>query len=204
MTLTQPLVIVVPVSSRFASVRDLVEASRKPGAVINYASAGVGSPNHLAAELFKSMTRAQLEHVPYKGAAPAELDTMAGRVDLFFDSMLSAAPLLRAKKLKALAVTGPKRSAVVPDVPTVDETGVRGYEVETWNGIFAPRGTPRTIVNTLNSAFVEVLRMPDVRAKLEGDGAQLVGDSSAHFARYVEAERAKWGKVIAAAKIQAQ
>jgi tripartite-type tricarboxylate transporter receptor subunit TctC len=205
MTLTQPLVIVVPVNSRFTSAGDLIDAARKPGAAINYASAGVGSPNHLAAELFKSMTRAAaLQHVPYKGAAPAELDTMAGRVDLFFDSMLSAAPLLRAKKLKALAVTGSRRSAVVPDVPTIDEAGVRGYEVETWNGVFTPRGTPRALVSVLNAAIVQVLRVPEVKAKLEGDGARLVGDTSAHFARYVEAEREKWGKVIAAAKIQAQ
>jgi tripartite-type tricarboxylate transporter receptor subunit TctC len=129
---------------------------------------------------------------------------MTGRVDLFFDSMLSAAPLIRSKKLQAIAVTGARRSNVVPDVPTVAESGVRGYEMQTWNGVFVPMGTPPPIVAMLNAEIVSVLRMQDVKAKLEGDGAQLVGDSSDQFGRYVEAERRKWGRVIQAAKIQAQ
>jgi tripartite-type tricarboxylate transporter receptor subunit TctC len=204
MTLTQPLVMVVPMSSPFRTVQNLLDASREKSSRLNYASAGIGSPNHLAAELFKSMAGAQLEHVPYKGAVPAELDTMTGRVDLFFDSMLSAAPLIRSKKLQAIAVTGARRSNVVPDVPTVAESGVRGYEMQTWNGVFVPNGTPPSIVAMLNAEIVSVLRMQDVKAKLEGDGAQLVGDSSDQFGRYVEAERRKWGRVIQAAKIQAQ
>ena len=204
MTLTQPLVIVVAASSRLGSARALIDAAKSAGTAMNYASAGVGSPNHLAAELFKSMTGASMTHVPYKGAQPAELDTIAGRVDVFFDTMLTALPFVRANRLKALAVTSAQRSSALPDVPTVAEAGVRGYEMQTWNGVFVPAGTPRPVIQALNDAVVGVLRLPGIRIKLEADGPRVVGDSSEHFEKFVRSEYVKWGDVIRRANIRAE
>jgi tripartite-type tricarboxylate transporter receptor subunit TctC len=204
MTLTQPLVLVTAAGSPLQTVQMLVDSAKAAPGRLNYASAGIGSPNHLAAELFRSMSGASMAHVPYKGAVPAEIDTVAGRVDVFFDSMLSAIPLVRSKQLRALAVTSAQRSTTLPGTPTISEAGVRGYEMQTWNGVFVPAGTPPRVIAALNAAIVEILRMPDVKARLEGDGARLIGDTSAEFDRYVRAERVKWGEVIRRGNIQAQ
>lgn len=204
LTLTQPLVIVVPTTSRLGSVQGLIDAGKSGGSVLTYASAGIGSPNHLAAELFRSLTGIAMTHVPYKGAQPAELDTIGGRVDLFFDTMLTALPLVHGSRLKALAVTSAQRSSALPEVPTIAEAGVRGYEMQTWNGVFVPARTPFTAVRALNAAIVAALQAPAVKARLEADGARVIGDTSEHFERFVRAEYAKWGGVIRSAGIRAE
>jgi tripartite-type tricarboxylate transporter receptor subunit TctC len=129
---------------------------------------------------------------------------MAGRVDVFFDTMLTALPFVRGHRLQALAVTSARRSPALPEVPTIAESGVRGYEMQTWNGVFVPAGTPSAIVHTINVAIAGILRQRDVRAKLEADGPQVVADSSEHFERFVRAEYEKWGRVIRRANVRAE
>ncbi len=170
-------------------------AKAKPG-TINYATGGVGTPSHLAAELFKTMAGIEMNHVPYKGSIPALTDIMGGQVTLMFDSMASALPLVQSGKLKALAQTGAKRVGALPDLPTVAESGLPGYEVAGWFGVFAPAGTPREVVNKLSTEISRILALPDVKARYSALGAEPGPGNPDEFAAFLKSEITKWAKVI--------
>lgn len=201
-TVTQPLVLVIPPDSKATSVATLVAMARSEPGKLQFASAGNGSPNHIAGEMFKAMAKLDLGHVPYKGSAPAELDVIAGRVPMFFDTMLSAMPFIKSGRLKALAVTGARRSPARSELPTMAEAGIAGYEFMTWNGFFAPARTPVAVVTQLNNEIARVLALPDVQKRIVGDGAEIASGTPQAFAAYVAAERERLARVISAAGIR--
>ncbi len=184
------------------SVQELIALARATPGKLNYASAGVGSVPHLAGELFKLLAKVEIVHVPYKGSSPAITDLMGGQVSMFFDNMASAVPYVKAGRLRALAITSPKRSAVMPDLPTMIEGGVPGYEAYSWNGVVAPAGTPTTAVKRLAAEIAAVLASPEIREKMKGLGAEVVASSPAEFASFMEKESAKWGRVVREANIK--
>ena len=169
---------------------------RSPTAALAYASSGNGQSTHLAAELFKSMTGVKMTHVPYKGSAPALVDVAGGQVAAMFDTMLSAMPQVKAGRLRALAVTSERRSAAAPDLPTIAESGVPGYEATAWNGLLAPAGTPQGIVEQLNKAVNELLAQPDVAQRLAADGAEPGTGTVAEFDKFIRAELDKWARAV--------
>lgn len=175
-------------------------AKQKPGA-LTYASAGQGSSTHLTAELFNTQAGIQLVNVPYKGDAPGVADVMAGHVPIMFPTLPAALQFIRAGKLRPLAVSSAARSTLLPDVPTVMESGVHDFEVGVWVGFFAPSGTPKEIVNKLNFEIVKILRQPGVRERFAGLGLEAAEDTPAQFATFVKAEIAKWGRVSKAAGV---
>jgi tripartite-type tricarboxylate transporter receptor subunit TctC len=184
------------------TVKDLIAyAKAKPGQV-NFASSGTGGSQHLAGELLKSMTGIQMTHIPYKGSPPALVDVLAGRVPLMSSTMPPALPHLKTGKVRAIAVTSVKRSPALPEVPTVAESGVPGYEAIAWQGLVAPAGVPTTVVTRINAAFVQALRQSDVAAKLNEQGYETVASTPEWYAQYIRTEIAKWTKVIKAAGIK--
>jgi tripartite-type tricarboxylate transporter receptor subunit TctC len=198
-----PNVLVVPAASPVRSVADLIAQARaKPGA-ITYASAGNGTSLHLAGELFASMAKAELMHVPYKGSGPAVTDLLGGQVDLMFDSLTSARPHIESGKLRALAVTTRTRASALPGVPTLAEAGVPGYELAPWYAVYVPAATPQPVVAKLNQALVDALRKPEVRQRLAAIGAEPVGSSPEALRAHLQAEMDKWGRVIAERGIRA-
>jgi tripartite-type tricarboxylate transporter receptor subunit TctC len=183
------------------SVKELIaQAKAKPGS-LNYASTGTGSSNHLSMEMFKQMAGVDITHVPYKGSGPAVTDLIGGQVGLMFDNVPNIINQVKAGKLKALAVTTPGRSPHVPDLPSVAEAGVPGYEVSVWFGFAAPAGTPRPIIDKLNAEIVKSLRMPDVKEKFTAQGVDIVGTSPEQFATFLQGQMALWGKVVKAAGV---
>ena len=193
-----PFVLLVHPSLPVKSVQELISlAKQKPGQ-LNFSSAGNGTSNHLAGELFKSMAGVDIVHIPYKGSAPALNDLLAGQVNMMFDLVLTAAPHVKAGTVRGLAVTGTKRSAVLPQLPTVAEAGVPGYEVSAWFGLFAPADTPAAIVQRLNAETRRAMAASDMRERLASQGAEPITDSPAEFAAYVQSERDKWAKVVKA------
>jgi tripartite-type tricarboxylate transporter receptor subunit TctC len=187
-----------------SSVAELIAYAKKNPGKLNYASPGVGTSLHLAAELFKVNTRVQMVHVPYKGGAQALNDLMGGQVDLMFNVLPSAMPQIKAGNVKALAVTGAQRAATLPDLPTMIEAGVPGYTAVTWNGIVAPAGTPKEIVNKLNEAIVRVLRTPEMQHNLAEIGQDVLVGTPEQFGALIREETAKWKRTIEAAGIKAQ
>ena len=180
------------------STKELIAfAAARPGQ-LNFAAGSPGSNQHMAIELFLSMTGLRIVHVPYKGQGPALLDTVAGHVPLMMSNILSALPHVRSGRVRALGVTSLKRSAVAPEVPTIAETGVPGYEVVQWYGMLAPAATPRDIINKLHAATVRVLRDPAVQAHFIADGGEPVGGTPEEFAAVIRADLQKWGKVVKA------
>ena len=190
-----PLVLVVHPSVPAKTVQEFIALARKPGAGLAYASSGNGQSTHLAAELFKSMTGADLTHVPYKGSAPALTDLAGGQVAAMFDTTLSAMPQVKAGRLRALGVTSAQRSKAAPELPTIAESGVTGYEATAWNGLLAPAGTPKEIVAELNRAVNEILALPDVAQRLAADGAEAGSGSAEDFTAFIRDEVTKWAKV---------
>ena len=172
-------------------------ARAKPGQV-NYGSGGIGTASHLATELLKLMTGVRLTHVPFKGLGPALTDLMGGRVDLIISTLASALPHVKAQRIRPLAVTTAQRSPFFPDLPTMDEAGVKGYEFTTWYAIVAPRGTPADIVRKLNSELAAVLDTPEVKRQFASQGLQPSPSTPAELGAYLRSEVAKWGKVIRA------
>ena len=186
------------------SLKELTALARaRPGA-LNFASSGQASPGHLAGELFKGMAKVNLVHVPYKGGGPAMIDLVAGHIEIFVAVISTAVPQVKAGKARALAVTGPRRAAALPDVPTVAETGLKGYEATNWYGMVAPADTPRTIIDRLNKATVAVLGMPDVKQALLDQGIEAAPNTPEQFAAYIKSETAKWAKVIKSADLKAE
>jgi len=186
------------------TVGELVKlAKAKPGQ-INYASPGVGSPNHMGMELLKAMAGIDLVHVPYKGGAPAVTDLIAGQVQLLFNSMPSVLPLVKNGRLKALAVGGATRSPAAPDIPTVAESGVPGFEYVTWYGLFAPSKTPRAIVTRLNEAVVGSLRKPEIDRQLRVQGSEPHPTTPEEVAKFMRVERERWERVVKTVGLQVQ
>lgn len=190
-----PLVLVVNPSLKVQTVADLIALAKQPDSKLSYASSGNGQSTHLSAELFKSRTGAKMTHVPYKGSAPALTDVAGGQVDVMFDTTLSAMPQVKSGRLRALAVTSAQRTAAAPDLPTLAEAGVPGYEATAWNGLMAPAATPAAIIDKLNAAVNEVLRSDEVAKRLEADGAEPGEGSAADFGAFVQAELKKWAQV---------
>jgi len=192
----QPNILVVNPDVPVSSVKELIAlAKAKPGA-LNYASSGSGAAAHLAGELFKAMTGVQMVHIPYKGAQPALTDVIAGQAQLMFATSASAIPYIKAGRLRALAVTTARRSATVPELPTISESGVPGFEAITWHGVVVPAATQGATIERLNADIVRALRMPDLRERLESLGAELAAGTPRDFADYIAREIPKWAKVV--------
>ncbi len=191
-----PNLLVVPPNSPFNSPKDIVARAKATPGKLTYASAGSGTAQHLAAELFRQQSGLNMLHVPYKGGAPALSDLMGGQVDMMFSNMAASYPLVSGKKLRVLATTGAKRSPTLPDVPTISESGLPGYQVYEWNGLFAPAGTSAEIIEKINKATIEVLAQPAIKERLAAIGAEASGDKPQEFRKFLDAERAKWATVI--------
>ena len=201
---TGPNVLVVNPSSPIRSVKDLLAlAKQKPGE-LNYASAGVGSFQHLGAELFKLQAQVNIVHVPYKGGGPAMQDVIAGHVKIMFSSLVQTTPFIKSGQLIALGTGGAKRSPVLPDVPTIAEAGVPGYVADNWWGLAAPAGLPQPIIDKLYTATQEALKASELQAQFEREGAATVQMSTAEFGEYIKTEIAKWGRVVKEGNIHAQ
>ena len=196
--LTQgPLVIVANPKFQVNNVRELI-ALAKSGVPISFASSGNGQSTHLSGELFNSMAGIKMQHIPYKGSAPAISDVMAGQVEIMFDTTLSAMPFIKAGKLKALAVTGSQRTPVAPDIPTIAESGLPGFEVYAWNGVLAPVGTPKAIILQLNDEIRKAMSAPNVREKFSAQGFAASGNTPEQFASFLKDELDKWAKTVKA------
>jgi tripartite-type tricarboxylate transporter receptor subunit TctC len=191
-----PNVLVVHPSVPASTVQELIAYGKANPGKLNFASSGSGTSIHLAGELFKVMTGVQMTHVPYKGSAPAVSDLLGGQVQIMFDNLPSALPHIKAGKLKALGVTSAKRAPALPDVPTIAESGVPGYEASSWFGLLAPAGTSRDVVTKINAEVAKWLASPDGKEKLAGVGANAAGGTPEDFAKHIAAETAKWAKVV--------
>jgi tripartite-type tricarboxylate transporter receptor subunit TctC len=191
-----PNVLVVHPSLPVQSVQDFIKLARAKPGQLAYASSGSGSSNHLSMEMFKSMTGTDIVHIPYKGSSPAMTDLIAGQVQAFFDNAPNALPHVRAGKLRALAVTTSARSSFAPDLPTVSESGVPGYEITAWFGVVAPAGAPREIIEKLNGEIQRFLAAPDARDRFQKAGVEPVGGSAQQFGDFLRKEVAKWAKVV--------
>jgi tripartite-type tricarboxylate transporter receptor subunit TctC len=199
-----PLMMAVHPDVPARSVGELIGLARaKPGS-LSYGSSGIGTPPHLAGELFKRMAGIDVVHVPYKGAAPALADLLGGRIAYTIDSLAMDMPAVRTGKLRALAVTGSSRAEIAPDVPTLREAGLGGYEYSSWMGIAVPAGTPRSIVDRLNTELVRALRQPEAKAWFREQGGEVIGDDPEDFARVVRADYVRWRVIIHEAGIAAE
>ncbi|MBB5215380.1 Bug family tripartite tricarboxylate transporter substrate binding protein [Parapusillimonas granuli] len=199
-----PQILVVSPKVQAKSVEELIKLIKDSGKGMTFASSSVGAPGHLAGELFGQMTKLPLMHVPYRGSAPALTDLVGGQVDMMFDSAPSSISFVRSGKLKALGVTSEKRTEVAPELPTLDESGLKGFAVTTWYGVWAPAKTPVDIVEKLNGAINKALADPDVRAKLLQAGADPLGGSRQDFAEFCRSESKRYGAIVKAANIQPQ
>ncbi|AMO22888.1 MFS transporter [Ramlibacter tataouinensis] len=197
------LVLVAHPSVKAANVRELIAQAKSTPGKINYASSGPGTPYHMAGELFKSMAGVYLVHIPYRGSSGARTDVMGGQVDLMFDAVTTMAEVVKAGKVKALATTGLQRSAVLPEVPTVHESGVPNYEATIWLGLLAPKGTPRPVVDKLNETVSRIASQPEVQQQWSRQGATAMVMNPAQFDKYIQDDIAKWARVIRAANIKA-
>ena len=201
---TGPNVLVVNPELPVHSVKELLAlAKEKPGAV-DYASAGVGSFQHLGAELFKLTAGVNLQHVPYKGGGPAMQDVIAGHVKVMFSSLVQTTPFIKSGQLRPLGTGGTRRNPVLPDVPTIAEAGVPGYEANNWWGLMAPAGLPKPLVDKLYAATQEALKAPELQEAFAREGAASLSMSTDEFAHYIESEIAKWGRVVKEGHITAQ
>lgn len=196
-----PNVLIVRPESPFKTVQDLVaQAKAHPGRV-NFASGGSGTVQRMAAEMFRQKLNLDMVHVPYKSGGPAITDVMSGQVDFMFGTIAATAPLVTSGKLRALAISAPKRSERLPNVPTVAETVIPGFEAVEWHGMFVPKGTPAPVVDKLRQALAEVLKEDDVKQRFAALGATPIGSTPAAFAAYLKKEDAKWGEVVRKGKI---
>lgn len=178
------------------TIKDLIALAKARPGQLTYASAGNGSSNHLAGVLLSMMAGIDLVHVPYKGSGPALVDVISGQVPMMFNNTASVMPHVTAGKLRAVALASLERSALLPDIPTVAESGLPGFEVRSWHGVFVPAGTPREVVNRLSTEIVRAVRAADVKSRLNAQGVELVGSSPEEFAEFVKKELAKWAKVV--------
>jgi tripartite-type tricarboxylate transporter receptor subunit TctC len=191
-----PNVLVVHPSLPIRSVKELIAFAKARPGQLNYASGGIGLGQHLSGELFKHMAGIDIVHVPYRGTALALVDLITGRVSLMFPNIPASLTHIRTGKLRALAVTSAKRSALMPALPTVSEAGLNGYEATAWFGVFAPSSTPGDIVRALNTQIVKIIHSPDVKTVITDQGLDVVGNSPDEFTAHIKEEIAKWAKVI--------
>lgn len=191
----QPILLAAKASLPVKTTADVIAYAKARSGALNYGSVGMGTVQHLAAELLKSEAKINIVHIPYKGAAPGLAALVAGEVDLMFVGIAAALPHVKNGRIKAIAVIGPKRAIVVPDVPTIAET-IPGYQITSWNGILAPAGTPKPIIAKLHGEIAKILQMKDVKERLVGMGFELIVDGPEEFARTVRADVAKWAKVV--------
>jgi tripartite-type tricarboxylate transporter receptor subunit TctC len=195
-------VLVVHPSVPAKSVKELIALAKKARRGLNYSSSGSGGPAHLSAELFKAMANVKMTHVPYKGSAPSTLAAIAGETDLTFSNISPAVPAIQSGRLRPIAITSKKRSSLLPEVPTVAESGLPGFHVETLYGLLAPAGTPREVVGLLNTVLVKSMQSPDVRKRLQSDGTELLTSTPEEFGNVIRSETATWTKVIRNAGIK--
>ena len=191
-----PNLLVVNPKQPYKSVKELIAYAKANPGKINFASSGNGTSIHLSGELFKQMAGVDMQHVPYRGSAPALTDLIGGQTSVMFDNMPSSIPYVREGRLRALAVTTAKRSPALPDVPTIAESGVPGFEATSWFGLLAPAGTPAPIIAKLNASVLKALADPEVKKKLVEQGAEPNGETPEQFAAFIKAETVKWGEVV--------
>ena len=191
-----PLVLVVPANSPFKTVADVVAAAKKKPGDVTFGSPGNGTVAHLTGELFQMAAGVKFQHIPYKGSAQALTDLMGGQVQVYMSSIPTALSHIKGGKLRALAVTSPKRAPSLPDVPTIAEAGYKGFDANTWFGLVAPAGTPAPIVTKINAEVNRILKMPDVKEKFAAEGGGPIGGSSQEFAALLKSDYVKWGKVV--------
>jgi tripartite-type tricarboxylate transporter receptor subunit TctC len=197
-----PLMLVVHPSLPVKNLQELIAYGQANPGKLSFASSGPGGAPHMSGELFKSMAGIDMLHVPYKGSTAAHADLLSGRTTLMFDTVTAINPHVRSGAVRALAVTTAKRSASAPDVPTMAEAGMKGYETSTWGGILAPAGTPKDVVDKLNAEMNKALAAPDVRQRMLDAGIEPAGGTPQQFASFIQSEMAKWGKVAKTAGIQ--
>jgi len=199
-----PLILVVHPSLPVKSVKEFIAYAKANPGRLNFGSGGPGSTPHLAGEMLKSMAGLEMTHVPYKGGGPALADLVGGQIQLMLENIPSTLPFVKLGRLRVLAVTSTKRSPTVPDVPTLDEAALKGYELTGWNGLFVPRGTPRAIVNQLYAETVKALAAPDVKERLAAMSAEPGGESPEKFAVFIKAEIRKWAKIAKEAGLKVE
>jgi len=198
---TTPLVIIVHPGVPAKNVKELIALAKSRPGVLNYGSSGSGGSNHLAGELMNAMAGIKMVHVPYKGNAQALQDLVGGHLDLAFNGLTSALPLIKAGRVRVVAVTSLKRAGALPDVPTLDESGLIGFQAVAWNGLTAPARTPKELVSRINADVLKVVRSPELVEKLKAEGSDPVGSTVDEYARFLRDEIAKWAKVIRVAGI---
>ncbi|MEY3912550.1 MAG: hypothetical protein RL509_594 [Pseudomonadota bacterium] len=195
LTSVVPLVVLVTNSLPVKTMPELIAYAKAHPGKLSYASAGNGAANHLAVEMIKAMAGVQMTHVPYKGDAPGMPDVISGTVSMMFPTIIAGMPNIRSGSMRPIAVTGLRRSSSLPELPTVNEAGIPGFDAVSWGGVMGPGGLPADIVQRLNTEIVRILKQPDVSEKLSSLGADIVGSTPEEFDRYLKAEIAKWGKV---------
>lgn len=193
-----PGILVVHPSVPVRNAKELVALARARPNELRHGSTGIGSPHHLAGEIFKTMAGVKMIHVPYKGATPAIADVVAGHIEVYFGAMVSTLPHAKSARLRALGVTSTKRVAAAPDVATLDEQGLKGFETGSWFGMAVPRGTPREIINKLHAEAARAIQDPALRTRMSADGTEFVGDTPEQFTAFIKAEITKWGKAVKA------
>jgi len=201
---TAPNILVVNPKLPLKTLADLIAAAKAQPGKLSYGTPGIGTSPHLCMELFKSMAGVDLQHVPYKGTAAAVMDIIGGQIEVAFATALTAKPLIDAGRLRALAVSGPRRVEALPGVPPVAEAGVPGYEAMQWYGLLAPAGTPSAIIERVHAEAMVALRSPEMKARLAADGAEPSGTTPAEFGAYIKRELQKWSRVRDAAHIERQ
>ncbi len=200
---TSPGVLIVHPSVPVKSVKELIELAKDKPGQLNYGSSGVGGFGHISGELFTLMTGTKMTHIPYKSSPPSLTDLIGGQIQVLFNNMISTVPQVKAGKVRALATTGSKRSPALPDLPTVAESAVPGYENSSWSAIAAPTGTPKPIIARLHKEITEILKLPDIQQKHAEVGAHIIGGTPEQFQAYLKAELAKFSKLVKAAGIKA-
>lgn len=191
-----PSVLLINPSVPATSVKQLIEYAKANPGKLNFGSSGNGSSHHLAGELFNAMAGTQMKHIPYRGTSAAQTDLVGGQIQVLFDTLPAAMPLLKGGKVKALAVSSAQRDPALPDLPTISEAGVKGYEVGSWYGLLFPANTPDEIVNRISTTVTNIIKTPEITTRLRDLGATPVASSPAQFASHIASEQAKWASVI--------
>jgi len=199
-----PGIVVVHPSVPVRNAKELIALAKAHPDQLRHGSTGIGSPHHLAGEIFKTMAGVKMIHVPYRGATPAIIDIVAGNIEVYFGAMVSTLPHVKNGRLRALAVTSLKRVAAVPDLATLDEQGLKGFETGSWFGMAVPTGTPRDIINKLHAEAVRAIAARDIRDRMSAEGAEFVGDTPEQFTAFIKTEIVKWGKAVKASGAKAE
>jgi len=200
---TSPGALIVHPSVPVKNVKELIALAKKRPGELNYGSSGVGGFGHICGELFNLMTGTKMTHIPYKSSAPSLTDLIAGNIQVLFNNLISTTPFVKTGRVRALATTGAKRSPALPDLPTLDEAGLKGYENASWSAVAAPAGTPPAIIARLHKEFMEILRMPDIQKRHAEVGAEIIASTPEQFHAYLKSELAKFSKLVKAAGIKA-